>query len=412
MKAKSEFIMYLLHLFPRATTSLHDSTSPAHTPSSQLCTDPSPHAQLVASPTHTNHPPPSPPIAPPQASASVHLIVTHSKDEANPSEADPSVSSLPLVSVAPMVLPFLYSDNSKLDNEMLERHDIPIGRLYCTHLGGPCRALTAIKLVRPLPFHRLALRYTSHHSDRFTSKSSSDHSSSDHSSSGHSTSDHSSSGHSTSDHSSSGHSTLDHSSSRHATSVHSLSGHTPLIMCHFIYFLRLFNPLNHAFMPKIVSLTIPFFIMENVNPPPTNNRPMLPVALHAQAIQELHELQRISAFGDSRLESIKRFFNNFANQPNKTNMNDLEPDDESVDTPLISPFPHLNELIDKFTAYLDHFLPMNIISRKAYDTIMVEALEGTGKNLVAIVKDVYVIFDEKKLGSSEEVLLDDSWMTI
>ncbi|GJR13634.1 hypothetical protein Tco_0796286 [Tanacetum coccineum] len=170
--------------------------------------------------------------------------------------------------------------------------------------------------------------------------------------------------------------------------------------------------------------------MENMNPPPTSNRPILPAALHAQAIQELHELQRISAFVDSRLESIERFLNNFANQPNETNMNDLESDDESVDTPLVSPFPHsdndsddgevLNELIEyenagtlrreriinsfdgddlafqcmigfrKFTAYLDPFLPMNIISRKAYNTIMVEGLEGTGKNLVAIVKDVYV----------------------
>ncbi|GKA53859.1 hypothetical protein Tco_0747174 [Tanacetum coccineum] len=44
----------------------------------------------------------------------------------------------------------------------------------------------------------------------------------------------------------------------------------------------------------------------------------------------------------------------------------------------------------KFTAYLDLFLPMNIISRKAYNTIMVERLEGTGKNLVAIVIKVYV----------------------
>ncbi|GJU56868.1 hypothetical protein Tco_1234634 [Tanacetum coccineum] len=33
---------------------------------------------------------------------------------------------------------------------------------------------------------------------------------------------------------------------------------------------------------------------------------------------------------------------------------------------------------------------MNIISRKAYNTIMVDRLEGTGKNLVAIVRDVYV----------------------
>ncbi|GJT91354.1 hypothetical protein Tco_1080199 [Tanacetum coccineum] len=55
-------------------------------------------------------------------------------------------------------------------------------------------------------------------------------------------------------------------------------------------------------------------------------------------------------------QSIERFLNNFANQPNETNMNDLESDDESVNTPLVSPFPHsdndsddsevLNELIE------------------------------------------------------------------
>ncbi|GJS74094.1 hypothetical protein Tco_0706935 [Tanacetum coccineum] len=120
----------------------------------------------------------------------------------------------------------------------------------------------------------------------------------------------------------------------------------------------------------------------------------------------------------------------FANQPNETDMNDLESDDESVDTPLASPFPHsdndlddgevLNELSEyenarvlcrqrainsidgddiafqcmigfrKFVAYFDPFLPMNIITRKAYNTIMVEGLESIGKNLVAIVWDVYV----------------------
>ncbi|GJU07847.1 hypothetical protein Tco_1124277 [Tanacetum coccineum] len=108
-------------------------------------------------------------------------------------------------------------------------------------------------------------------------------------------------------------------------------------------------------------------------------------------------------------------------------MNNLESDDEAVDTP---PFPHLdndsddgevlNELIEyenagtlrreriinsldgddltfkcmigfrKFTAYLDFFLPMNIISHKAYNTIMVKGIKGTRKNLVAVVKDVYV----------------------
>ncbi|GJU78434.1 hypothetical protein Tco_1275504 [Tanacetum coccineum] len=96
--------------------------------------------------------------------------------------------------------------------------------------------------------------------------------------------------------------------------------------------------------------------MENANPPPTNNHPVLPAALRAQAIQEFHELQNISAFVDSRLESIERFLNDFTNQPNETNTNDLESDNESVDTPLLSPFPHsdndsddgevLNELIE------------------------------------------------------------------
>ncbi|GKB71969.1 hypothetical protein Tco_0933381 [Tanacetum coccineum] len=129
-------------------------------------------------------------------------------------------------------------------------------------------------------------------------------------------------------------------------------------------------------------------------------------------------------------ESIERFLNRFADQPNKTSINDPEYDDGSVDTPLVSPFPHsdndsddeevLNELSEyknagtlrreriinsfnkddlafeymigfrKFTAYLDPFLPMNIILREAYNTIMVDRLEGTRKNLVAIVRDVYV----------------------
>ncbi|GKF50976.1 hypothetical protein Tco_0147443, partial [Tanacetum coccineum] len=142
--------------------------------------------------------------------------------------------------------------------------------------------------------------------------------------------------------------------------------------------------------------------MENANPPP-NNRPVLIAVLRARAVQELHELQIILAFVDSRLESIEQFLNNFSNQPNETDMNNLEFDDESVDTPLVSPFPHsdndlddgevLNELIEyenvgmlrrerainsfdgddlafqcmvgfrKFVAYFDTFLPMNIITR-------------------------------------------------
>ncbi|GJT81226.1 hypothetical protein Tco_1055568 [Tanacetum coccineum] len=113
-----------------------------------------------------------------------------------------------------------------------------------------------------------------------------------------------------------------------------------------------------------------------------------------------------------------------------TSNDDLEPDDESVDTLLVSPFRDLdddsydgevlNELEEygnagelcrqravnsfdrddlafqcmigfrKFVAYFDPFLPMNIITRKAYNTIMVKGLESTWKNLVAIVRDVYV----------------------
>ncbi|GKC55799.1 hypothetical protein Tco_1083397 [Tanacetum coccineum] len=43
-------------------------------------------------------------------------------DTHSSSEADPSESSLPLVSEASMVLPFLYSDDSESDTEMPERH--------------------------------------------------------------------------------------------------------------------------------------------------------------------------------------------------------------------------------------------------------------------------------------------------
>ncbi|GJV22977.1 hypothetical protein Tco_1375672 [Tanacetum coccineum] len=126
--------------------------------------------------------------------------------------------------------------------------------------------------------------------------------------------------------------------------------------------------------------------MENANPPPTYNRHVLPARLRARSNQELHELHVISSFVDSRLEN----------------------------TPLVFPFPHsdndlddgefLNELSEyenagtlrreriinsfdgddlafecmigfrKLTAYLDPFLSMNIISRKAYNTIMVDGL--------------------------------------
>nr|GEX82070.1 hypothetical protein [Tanacetum cinerariifolium] len=167
------------------------------------------------------------------------------------SEVDPLESSPPPVSIAPMILPFLCFDDSESDTKIPERHvsptnftseipnapilpapsaivappfefplppvvappeirrrqailfqpeeDIPIGQLYRTHPGGPCKVLTTRKSVKPLPSHHLALRYTSHHLDRFTFGSSSSHSSSDHSLFGNSSSNHSLSKHTSPD---------------------------------------------------------------------------------------------------------------------------------------------------------------------------------------------------------------------
>ncbi|GKE76442.1 hypothetical protein Tco_1542562 [Tanacetum coccineum] len=142
--------------------------------------------------------------------------------------------------------------------------------------------------------------------------------------------------------------------------------------------------------------------MENANPPPTNNRPVLPIALHTRFNQELLELQKISAFFDSRLESIEQFLNRFTDQLMKLDEEALNELSEYENGGILHRERKINSfdgddlafecmiVFRKFTAYLDPFLPMNIISRKAYNTITVDRLEGTGKNLVAIVRDVYV----------------------
>ncbi|GJZ56544.1 putative reverse transcriptase domain-containing protein [Tanacetum coccineum] len=133
--------------------------------------------------------------------AGVLELDTHSS-----SKADPSESSLPPVSVAPMVSPFLCSDDSESDTKIPERYvspttstlEIPTAPILpapSAIVAPSSEALTARKSIRPLPSHRLALRYTSHHLDHFTSGSSSSHSSSHHSSSGHSISGHSLFGH-------------------------------------------------------------------------------------------------------------------------------------------------------------------------------------------------------------------------
>nr|GEW45399.1 reverse transcriptase domain-containing protein [Tanacetum cinerariifolium] len=172
--------------------------------------------------------------------ARVLELDTHSS-----SKDDPSKSSQPAVSIAPMVLPFLCLYDLESDTEIPDRHvsptphdamltrwrrrdasrssspttsileipavpilpapsaivapsfEFPLAHIVAPTQDSPCKALTARKSVRHLPSYRLALRYTSHHLDHFTSGSSLSHSS------------------------------LDLSSSRHSSSGHSLSGHTP-----------------------------------------------------------------------------------------------------------------------------------------------------------------------------------------
>nr|GEV66073.1 hypothetical protein [Tanacetum cinerariifolium] len=133
-------------------------------------------------------------------------------DTHSSSEADISESSPPPIYVAPMVLTFLCSDDLESDTKMPKKHvsptppdamltrwrsrvasrssspttstpEIPTAAILpapSTVFAPSFKALTVRKSVRPLPSHRLALRYTSHHLDHFTSWSSSGHSSSDH----------------------------------------------------------------------------------------------------------------------------------------------------------------------------------------------------------------------------------------
>ncbi|GJY47071.1 hypothetical protein Tco_0436134 [Tanacetum coccineum] len=119
-----------------------------------------------------------------------------------------------------------------------------------------------------------------------------------------------------------------------------------------------------------------------------------------------------------------------ADSPNEIDMDNLESEDELINTPIVSPILdsddesdnsevigeleeygkagnfYPNRIINnhdgedlaftcmigfrKFVAYFDPFLPINIIMRKAYNTIMVEGLERTGRNLVTVVRDIYV----------------------
>ncbi|GKD00372.1 hypothetical protein Tco_1170646, partial [Tanacetum coccineum] len=140
--------------------------------------------------------------------AGVLELDTHSS-----SKADPSKSSAPPVFIAPMVLPFLCSDNSESDIEIPERYVspttstpeiptapilpapsaivTPLSEFPLAHVVAPLGIRRRLViLIRPEEDIPIALRHTSHHLDHFTSRSSSSHSSSDHSSYRHSISGH------------------------------------------------------------------------------------------------------------------------------------------------------------------------------------------------------------------------------
>nr|GEZ22720.1 hypothetical protein [Tanacetum cinerariifolium] len=164
-----------------------------------------------------------------------------------------------------------------------------------------------------------------------------------------------------------------------------------------------------------------------------NAKPFVPIPpnrLHFKITEELNKLHAISTMINSHLEQP---LNDSMNSHNIVEMDDLKSDDGSIDTPIVSPFLDsddesddgevINELDEygnarnfyrnriinifdgedlafpcmigfrKFVAYFDPFLPMNIITCKAYNTIMVEGLKSKGKNFVAIVRDAYVFVE-------------------
>nr|GFA24613.1 hypothetical protein [Tanacetum cinerariifolium] len=142
-------------------------------------------------------------------------------------EADPSKSSPPPVSIAPMVSPFLCSGDSESDTKMPETHVLPTPHdamltrwrsEVASRSSSPTTSTLEISTapILPVPYaivspssefplkpvvspHGIPLRYTSYHLDRFTFGSSSGHSSSDRSSFWHFILGHSLSGHASPD---------------------------------------------------------------------------------------------------------------------------------------------------------------------------------------------------------------------
>ncbi|GJR67040.1 hypothetical protein Tco_0013105 [Tanacetum coccineum] len=100
-------------------------------------------------------------------------------------------------------------------------------------------------------------------------------------------------------------------------------------------------------------------------------------------------------------QNIDQFLYGFTQPRNEIDMDDLEPDDESVDTPLVSHFLESDddfddgEVINELEEYgnAGHLSRQREINSFDGDDLafqLVDGLESTRKNLVAIVRDVYV----------------------
>ncbi|GJS54080.1 hypothetical protein Tco_0627442 [Tanacetum coccineum] len=154
--------------------------------------------------------------------------------------------------------------------------------------------------------------------------------------------------------------------------------------------------------------------MENANP----SVPVPPNRLRARITQELNELRDTesndtplgSPFLDTDEESddgeVLNELNEYGNACNfyrNRMINSVDGNDLAF--PCMIGF-------RKFVAYFDLFLPMNIVTRKAYNIIMVDGLESTGRNLVAIVRDGYVFVGSFTYVTNFEVLEDIGEFTV
>ncbi|GJW97703.1 hypothetical protein Tco_0179511 [Tanacetum coccineum] len=131
--------------------------------------------------------------------------------------------------------------------------------------------------------------------------------------------------------------------------------------------------------------------MENANPFGQLVPPNAPLDL---VVQELDELIEISAMIDSRLENIdhdlidvsppaspEQLLHNFLDPHEYLEIDDIVLDAETIDTP-----PCFRNIV----AYFDLNMSMNIITRKAINTIMVYQLASRDDNFVSIIRNVQV----------------------